>query len=247
MEQRTSHYDGEGRSSTKSVAVDLALVLGTLFVLKWTLLQFSATWTFAGPVSELVSLGVAHRLLKRKKETWKSLGLAHTTNWWNVALWVVIAFVVTTALGSVASSLANSVLTTQDSAGQQARQFMSGRFSDMPGNVPVYIYWLITSWIIGGFTEEMLFRGFLISKFERLFGKTPFAIPFAIVLPALIFGQQHMYYQGIKGLVEGFVIATLYGTIYIVNKRRLWPLIICHGLVDTVGMTMIFLSAPGAG
>jgi membrane protease YdiL (CAAX protease family) len=247
MAQSTPQYDGEGKSSIRSVAIDLALVLGTLFVLKWTLLQFPATWTFAGPISLLASLAVAHRVLKRKKETWKSLGLARTASVWNLGVWVVIAFVVGTVLSSVAGNLVSSLLTAEGQASQQASEFMSNRFANMPGNIPVYIYWLIVSWIVGGFTEEMLFRGFLISKFERLFGKTPFAIPFAIVLPALIFGQQHMYYQGIKGLVEGFVIATLYGTIYIVNKRRLWPLIICHGLVDTVGMTMIFLSAPGAG
>ena len=70
----------------------------------------------------------------------------------------------------------------------------------------------------------------------------PFAIVYAIIIQALIFGQQHMYYQGVLGLVETGIIGVVSGVIYVLCKRRLWALAISHGLANTLGMTMLFLS-----
>ena len=117
----------------------------------------------------------------------------------------------------------------------------SNRFKNVPGNFPAYFYWLIISWVIGGFTEELLFRGFLINRFEKVLVKIPFAIAFAVIFQAIIFGQQHMYYQGWVGFVATGVIGLTSGLIYIFCKRRLLPLIISHGLANTLGMTLMYM------
>jgi len=231
----------EQKSFTQSTSFDLLLTLGTLFSLKWILLQFPTMWTFAGPISLLSALAVATWCLRRKNESWRDLGLIHSGSFLNLSLWVVGALVVTILVGSLAGSVASSIFSPPSDLNPQVTDYYQNRFDNVPGNLPVYLYWLILSWVVGGFTEEMLFRGFMITRFEKVFSKFPFPIVFAIVVQALIFGQQHMYYQGVAGLFATGFIGLVSGLIYILCKRRLWPLIISHGLANTLGMTMLFL------
>lgn len=226
-------------------AKDLTLVLLTLFGLKYSLLQFDAMWTFAGPISLISAAAVATWRLKASGESWASLGFIHSTSHLKLAFWTIGAFVLTILAGVLAGSIASGVLPNLQ-VSEQAGNFAQNRFANVPGNLPAYLYWLLVSWIVGGFTEELLFRGFLINRFEKLFKKVPFAVGIAIVIQALIFGQQHMYYLGVTGLVETGIIGIVSGAIYIICGRRLWPLIISHGLANTLGITMIYLgNAPG--
>lgn len=230
----------------KQVVQDLVLVLLTLFGLKYLLLQFDAMWTFAGPISLISALAVATWRLKASGESWASLGFIHSSTHSKLALWTVVALILTIVAGSLAGSIAADLLPASQ-VSEQASNFAQNRFANIPGNLPVYLYWLLVGWVVGAFTEELLFRGFLINRLERLLSKVPLAVVLAIVTQALIFGQQHMYYQGVVGFFETGIIGMVSGAIYIFCGRRLWPLIISHGLVNTLGMTIIYLgNAPGA-
>lgn len=226
----------------KKSALDLVLVLSTLFSLKWFFLQFESTWTFAGPISLLASLVVATWRLKHSGESWRELGLRMSGTKLNIVLWTVGALVATIIVGNMAQILATSLITETASVDQNTVDAMSNRFANVAGNFHIYFYWLIVSWLIGGFTEELLFRGFLINRFESALGKVPFAIVFAILFQAIIFGQQHMYYQGWVGFAATGVIGLFSGVIYVISKRRLLPLIISHGLANTLGLTMMYLN-----
>ena len=232
-------------TNIKQAAKDLTLVLLTLFGLKYSLLQFDTMWTFAGPISLISALAVANWRLKASGDSWASLGFIHSSSHSKLALWTIGALVLTILAGILAGSIASGLLSTLQES-EQASNFTQNRLADVPGNLPVFLYWLLVSWIVGGFTEELLFRGFLINRFEKLFSKVPFAVVFAIAIQALIFGQQHMYYLGVIGLVETGIIGIVSGVIYIFCGRRLWPLIISHGLANTLGITMIYLgNTPG--
>lgn len=62
----------------------------------------------------------------------------------------------------------------------------------------------------------------------------------AIVCQSVGFGQQHLYYQGWAGAVATGATALISGVFYVVLKRNLWPLILSHGLANTLGLTLIF-------
>lgn len=232
----------EKNPTTKQVFIDLACVLGTLIVVKTSLLKIPAMWTFAGPISLLCALAMATWRLSVAKQNWKTLGLMNDVNTLKLVLWTLAALVSTMLIGNVVGSLAEQFLADPNIANSELNRAMSGRFADLPGNVSVYLFWLITAWVIGGFTEELLFRGFMIQRFEKLYQQLPFAIGLAVVTQALIFGQQHYYYQGLAGVAAMCVIAIISGVIYVLAKRRLWPLIISHGLANTIGLTMLLLS-----
>jgi membrane protease YdiL (CAAX protease family) len=231
-------------NAKRNAAIDIGLVLGTLLILKYTLLSVEALWTYAGPISLLSALVVASWRLRRNDETWAELGLKRPLSWKKLVMWTLGALVLTTAAGILFEAFASAAFGETTT---QAGQNNSGRFADLPGNTTSYIYWLAVAWIIGGFTEEMLFRSLLITRFETLFSHVPFGLILAIIAPAIIFGQQHHYYQGISGAFATGGVALVSGILYILFKRSLWPLTLSHGLSNTIGLSLIYAGIQPAG
>lgn len=221
----------------RNAAIDIGLVLGTMLILKYALLSVEALWTYAGPISLLSALAVASWRLRQRGESWVDLGLKRLPSWRKALVWTLVALALTTAAGILFESFINAAV---GGAATQAELSNSGRFEDLPGNTTAFVYWLAVAWIIGGFTEEMLFRGLLITRFETLFSYVPFGLIIAIILPAALFGQQHYYYQGIGGAFATGGVALVSGILYLLFKRNLWPLTLSHGLANTIGLTMIY-------
>ena len=100
-----------------------------------------------------------------------------------------------------------------------------------------YLLFLIpVSWGSAAFGEEMLLRGFLLNRIE---GLTRSAV-WAVLGQAAIFALAHLY-LGITGVLMVFVVALVFGAVYLRCGRNLWPVIVAHGLVDTVAMTALYL------
>jgi membrane protease YdiL (CAAX protease family) len=97
---------------------------------------------------------------------------------------------------------------------------------------------LIIAWTSAGFGEEMLFRGFFLTRLEGLLGKTRLALMLAVVLQAMLFGLSH-YKQGPSGILVTGMIGLVFGTFY-ARGRNLWPLIIAHGLMDAVSLVGLY-------
>ncbi|MCH2458445.1 MAG: CPBP family intramembrane metalloprotease [Henriciella sp.] len=229
---------------TKTTAlIDLALIIGVLLIAKTALLNVEAVWAYAGPISLLLALVVASWRLKAGGHSWRDLGVQRPKSWLWLAIQTVIALIVTIGVGILAQSLAVSVIGEASEATQAIDARFLGRFDNLPGNLPVYLFWLTMAWVIGGFTEEMLFRGALFSRFESLLADLPLAVILAIFCQAILFGQQHYYYQGLAGWVATAAIAVVSGLLYLAFKRNLWPLIISHGLSNTIGLTALYLGA----
>ena len=227
----------------QNAAIDIGLVLGTMLILKYALLSVEALWTYAGPISLLSALAVASWRLRQGGESWADLGLKRPKSWRKILAWTLVALVLTTAIGILFEAFISAALgdaATQDEPGT------SGRFADLPGNTAAFIYWLAVAWIIGGFAEEMLFRGLLITRFETLFPSIPFGLIIAIIMPAALFGQQHYYYQGIGGAFATGGVALVSGILYLLLKRNLWPLTLSHGLANTIGLTLIYVGLQPA-
>ncbi len=227
-----------------AAARDLILVLGTLFAVKTTLLPFDNWWSYAGPISLLAAVAVASWCLHDRKQTWADLGLKKPENMPKMLLWALLAMVVTMAAGIVANIIVTSVFS--GNAGEIDPRY-SGRFADVPGNTGLYIYWIMVSWVVGAFAEEMVFRAMLISRFEQLSSKLRYAPVLAVMLQSVIFGQQHFYYQGLSGALATGAIAAVSGALYLLIKRNLWPLILSHGLANMLGLTLIYtgIQPPG--
>lgn len=105
-------------------------------------------------------------------------------------------------------------------------------------------------WVVGvaifaaGFGEEVLYRGFLMDRLERLPGlrRRSGAV---LVIQALLFSLPHAY-QGWGGMAVTACVGLLLG--YIRNRcgGNLWAVIIAHAAVDTIMMSLAYADALGA-
>lgn len=109
------------------------------------------------------------------------------------------------------------------------------------GDLAEYLYWVLpVSWGSAAFGEELVFRGFLLDRIQKLAGApgTP-ATLVAIVVQAAVFGSLHAY-QGLGGVLLTGTIGLLLGGVWLVGGRNLWACIIIHGLIDATTITRAY-------
>lgn len=200
-------------------------------------------WKFAGPITLVVTLALTTPYLHWRGEGWRALGLRRPDGWKSILLvgpqtLLGIVAILGTGVGVTAAGETLGLWSTDlPSEGIEAR------WGDIEGNLQVYLLWLALGWISGGLFEELFFRAFMISRLQKAFSGLPagLATGLAILLPALVFGYGHFYYQGLRGLFVTGMIGVVLGVLYLVYKRNLWPLILAHALVDSLAFTAMYL------
>lgn len=116
-------------------------------------------------------------------------------------------------------------------------------FAMIRGDLPLYLMIIPSVWLFAGFGEEFLFRGYLMTRLAQIFGEGKAAWTFAVIGQAILFALAH-WYQGPVGMVPIGIGSVVTGIACVAWGRNLWPAIIAHGLVDTLGFTMLYLGLP---
>jgi len=191
----------------------------------------------AGPAAVLVALAVATWRLYASGKRWSDLGLRSPKRWTRVALWVFAAYALVIA--------ANALVIVPLARRLSWPPTDVAKLGEMAGNLPLLASWLVIAWTTAAFGEELLFRGFLQSRFTALLGGRTPGLVAAILLQAALFGIAHLSF-GIRGAVTAGMVAVIYGTIYAVNGRNLWPLIIAHGITDSVSLVALYFGAAAS-
>ncbi|KAA3636187.1 MAG: CPBP family intramembrane metalloprotease [Calditrichaeota bacterium] len=111
---------------------------------------------------------------------------------------------------------------------------------ELPGNLPLYLIWIAIGWIIGGFLEEMSFRGYLIPRVKYLLGGGTAATVIAILASGIPFGIAHLY-QGWAGVLSTGIFGILFGILFVLNKENVWLPIFIHGFANMTDLTLIYL------
>jgi membrane protease YdiL (CAAX protease family) len=97
---------------------------------------------------------------------------------------------------------------------------------------------IVIGWTVGGFSEELFFRGHIIHTLRNLLGNKTWAVVVAVIVSVVFFGVVHAY-QGWIGILDvgfgGLIWAVLY-----LWRRRLTASIIGHGLFDTLAIIGVY-------
>lgn len=83
---------------------------------------------------------------------------------------------------------------------------------------------LVGTHLANAFAEELVVRGYLIDRFERLFGSRFDAV----LLSSTAFASYHVY-QGLGAAIDLFLFGLVLGIVF-VRSRRLWPCVVAHAL-----------------
>jgi uncharacterized protein len=101
------------------------------------------------------------------------------------------------------------------------------------------LYILPFVWLFAAFGEEILYRGFVMTRIAQLLGQGRAAWIAAVFLQAVPFALTHAY-QGPVGMVAVFVLAVITGAGTVLWGRGLWPAMIAHGPQDTLGFFALY-------
>jgi membrane protease YdiL (CAAX protease family) len=63
----------------------------------------------------------------------------------------------------------------------------------------------------------------------------------ALILQSLLFGSMH-FYLGVGGMISATIGTMFFGHFFLLSRRNLWPVIVAHGLWDSLALITIYSS-----
>jgi membrane protease YdiL (CAAX protease family) len=97
--------------------------------------------------------------------------------------------------------------------------------------MPLWQFLLIN--VVAVFWEELVFRGFLLTRLKVICKSW---LP-AVLLAAVLFGVQH-YYQGVMAVVATAILAIAMGSLF-AWRKSLWPGMVYHFLHNALFLTIL--------
>ncbi|HEV3025428.1 MAG TPA: CPBP family intramembrane glutamic endopeptidase [Pirellulales bacterium] len=161
-------------------------------------------------------------IIWRSGEPWSTFGFSRPR--WVVdplaglALWMV-GIVATTQIWSLLQALLS-----EGTYGVVAATFEYAHNKPLSGEYAL----LVVCCLMNGFAEELVMRGYLIPRFERLLRSTWGSL----LLTTALFAAYHCY-QGPAGVVEATTFGLVYGAAFCLF-RRVWPLALAHAMANFV-------------
>jgi uncharacterized protein len=162
---------------------------------------------------------------------WQLVGLGRPPSWTRTILIAVAAAVLRLVLGEyVIEPITNRFWPPP------VAPAMAG---EITGNAQAAVVALAVVWIFAAFGEEISYRGYLLSRAATAGGGSTLAQWIGVVLAGILFGFGH-YYKGPSGIVDSGVAGLILGAAYMLSGRNLWAAVLAHGLVDTIGVVVLY-------
>ena len=203
----------------------------------YLIVYFSMRWLElprAGSSAVIVGLAIATWRLRVHGEGWRQIGLSKPPSLGRTLLEVVALYaLVLIGMLLIVEPLARAL---------GWRPLDLTVFANLRGDALALAKMILIAWTTAAIGEELLFRGFLLARLEQLLGNRRISIALAVVLQAALFGVAHAY-LGPRGIASAALVGLIYGTWFMLRGRHLWPLIVAHGLTDTVSLFAIYAGA----
>ncbi len=116
-------------------------------------------------------------------------------------------------------------------------------FEKLQGNLGNLLFFLVLTWTLAAFGEEIVYRGYLQRRVCDLFGDTRSGIFLAVGISSILFGLAHTE-QGIIGITITALDAVVYSWLKYRYENNLWASILAHGLGNTIGLVTFYFTGP---
>lgn len=219
-----------------STVVELAVAFLLVVSVKW--LADQAAIVGAGSIAIWTGILFVTFRMRTRNETWRQAGLKWPTGlraWLTSFALVIPAIVLVLATFAALAELFAMLGLEDQSKGAERWEFLLGR----PGVFLAYLMGVV--WLGAALGEEVFMRGYVLNRLIAVFGGGRTGALAALILHSIIFGFMHSY-QGWNGIIGTGIVAVIFGSIYLASKRQLFPVVLAHGLINTIGLTAFYLS-----
>ena len=172
-----------------------------------------------------IVLGVVWVLLRSTDESVDDLGLSFDRS----VRAIVTPVLVAAGLFVVANVLLPGLVTVV--WGSQGPPAIQSLFRD-PRDAP---YWIWSAIVGGGFAEELQ-RAFVLTRFDKAFGRS--GLMAAVIVDSVVFGLGHLYQGGgsaVSSGVTGLMLALVF-----LRRRRVADAMVVHALFDLFGIAAAY-------
>jgi membrane protease YdiL (CAAX protease family) len=190
--------------------------------------------SYAGLCALLACLAVATWRLAAAQSSWRDLGFRVPGNWLRTTLWSLALLVATALVGAL-------IINPLARAAQWPPMDLS-RVAGLRGNWHALMAWLLLAWTSAALAEELVFRAFLISRLQMIFGSAPLGTALTVLIQAVCFGAAH-FYLGQRGVATAMAVGILYGATYLRSGRNLPALMLAHGTTDSLSLVALYFGA----
>lgn len=219
----------------------LEILFFVVFALGTKALALAWTPKYAGPITLIFTLLVLTKYMHRQGKSWAQYGLKPLEGIKPKLMVIPQAMLVAVGFVIAVGTVLMLAKVFEISALAQVSDGVEARFGEVRDNLPKFLMWLGIIWVSAAIGEEMFFRGYLVTRLQEALPSSLLATTIAVLIPALIFGYGHYHYQGLRGFVMTGLIGLSFGISFLLLKKNLWPIILVHGVVDSLAFTALYL------
>ncbi|WP_425392492.1 CPBP family intramembrane glutamic endopeptidase [Ekhidna sp.] len=205
--------------------IDLVIFLAAMFLIREVHIEQIGFWGNA-LLRSISTVGVATLLLYYRKQSWRDIGLIKPYNIWKMLGIAGITFISTIVCIIVYKMISPSP--------EEATEVVEEITKVVKKSLPYQISIVFFIWL-ESLLEELQDRGFSLIRFESLFGNKLISTILAVLFQAIIFGFRHSYDLSDRSITTG-LIGLVFGIVYVLSGRNLWPLIIAHIILNSMSL-----------
>ena len=181
--------------------------------------------------------------LRARGQTWEHIGLSrHFAGRGALVRTVLQSIVVVVA--ALAAFVAGSVVSVGLAPVPEGAD--TSGYAYLQGNLPMLLLALAAVYVVSSFGEEVIYRGFLMTRIAEMGSGTRAAWGFALAISAVVFGLAHFDW-GVAGIIQTAFMGLALAASYLLVKRNLWVLVLAHAYMDTLLLVQLYLGPAPAG
>lgn len=182
--------------------------------------------------NEVIVLSVLGFISMRLRDgSWFAMGFKRPASWRRILLIALVAAILRILLGQFLIEPVTDLFWSKPSPPALA--------NEITGNVKIAFVGLLLVWTFAAFGEEIVYRGYLLTRAADVGKRSELAYWIGIVLVSILFGYGH-YYKGAAGVIDSGVAGVILGSAYMLAGRNLWASIFAHGFIDTFAVIDAF-------